>query len=107
MHFCRRAQCYVSRQPLLQRGGIDQVDLVDHQQHAQRSARQHFGQPRGDDLVFGGWAAVGFHQPQHHVGVLQHVESYLVHILAQLVDRVVNARRIDEHDLPFGESQDA
>ena len=47
----------------------------------------------------------GLHQPQNHIRLLQGMLRHAHHIIAQLVFRLMDPRRVQKHDLPLLQGQ--
>ena len=81
-----------------QSSGLDQVELVQRQEH-RRAAFAARRKQLEEQVIFLGGRLAGVDHEQDHVALFQGLSGFLVHQLAQLMARPVQPRRIDKYDL--------
>ena len=90
------------------RAARDIVRLVEPEDDLpQGSALVHLAQQFGNVDVLVGGRHGAIHQPEHDVGVGKGLLRHVDHVLAQFVQRAVDAGRVEEEDLRVGLGDDA
>ncbi len=84
------------------------ISLVERKhQRSNGRARVNALEQLGNVLVFVGGGRAAIHQPEHHVGVGNCLLGHTHHVLAQLVQRSVDAGGVEKEDLRVGHCDNA